>query len=71
MKIKVKLLPPNMPNFIRIKIEAGLRQDVTNENNAIDIATLTEDEALEFAELMKQTFLEHYRDRKLGSIEKI
>jgi hypothetical protein len=64
MEKRFKILPPKMPNFVRIKKEAQLRQDGFKVNEGFDIANFTENEALEFAELMKREFLEHYQRRK-------
>lgn len=64
MEKKFELLPPVMPNFAMFKKEAGLRQDGFKADAGFDIANFTEEEAIEYAELMKQTFLEHYKNRK-------
>lgn len=64
MEKRFKVLPPMMPNFVRFKQEAGLRQDGFKVDNGFDIADFTQQEAEEFADLMRQTFMEHYAKRK-------
>lgn len=63
MNIKFEVLPPSMPNFIRFKQEAGIRQDGYKLTEAFPISNLTMDEAYEFAELMKQTFIKHWEEK--------
>jgi uncharacterized protein YkvS len=63
MNIKLEILPPTMPNFIRFKQEAGLRQDGYKINEGFPISNLTIDEAYEYAELMKQTFIKHWEEK--------
>lgn len=64
MEKKFEVLPPTMPNFVRFKKEAGLRQDGFKVGEGFDIADFTEQEAEEFADLMRKTFIEHYYRRK-------
>jgi hypothetical protein len=44
-----EVLPPMMPNFVRFKKEAGF-----------PIKNFTREEAEEYAELMRKTFIEHW-----------
>ena len=64
MEKTFKVLPPKMPNFVRFEKKANLKQDGFKVDEGFDIKNFTPKEALEFAELMKQTFLEHYQSRK-------
>jgi hypothetical protein len=64
MEKQFKILPPKMPNFVRFEKEAQLKQDGFKLDEGFDIANFTEKEALEFSELMKREFLEHYQRRK-------
>lgn len=66
MEKKLKLLPPMMPNFISIERPIGQRQDGFNLNFKIDILELSEEEVVEYGELMKQTFIEHWKNKKNG-----
>jgi len=59
-----KVLPPKMPNFVRFEKEANLKQDGFKVDEGFDIRFFTEKEAIEFAELMKTEFLEHWKNRK-------
>lgn len=63
MEKKFEVLPPMMPNFVRFKKEAGLRQDGFKVDEGFDIANFTKEEAEEFAQLMKTTFMLHWAHR--------
>lgn len=63
MEKSFKVVLPKMPNFIRFEKKANLKQDGFKGDEGFDIKDLTEKEALEFAELMKQAFLEHHKQR--------
>lgn len=54
MKKQFEVLPPSMPNFVRFKKEAGF----------FPIKDFTIDEAHEYAELMKQTFIKHWEAKQ-------
>ena len=64
MKKKINIIPPKMPNFVRFEKPSNLKQEGFKVDEGFDIANFTEKEALEFAKLMKRTFLEHYQSRK-------
>lgn len=64
MEKKFKLLPPLMPNFIRYERPARPRQEGLNQSEGIPISELSEQEAIEYGELMKQTFIEHWKDKQ-------
>lgn len=67
MEKKLKLLPPMMPNFISVDRPVGKRQDGFNADNfKFPIQELSEEEAIEYGELMKQTFIEHWKNKKNG-----
>lgn len=53
MEKPINLLPPIMPNFIPYEIGAKMEH--------ISITTLSEKEAIEYGELMKQAFIKHWR----------
>ena len=65
MEKKFKLLPPTMPNFISMETPVGKRQDGIGEPRRISIAEFSEEEAEQYGELMKQTFIEHCKNYKL------
>ncbi len=65
MEKKFEVIPPMMPNFVRFKKEAGLRQDGFKVEQGFPIEKFTRAEAEEYAELMKQTFIKHYEKRVL------
>lgn len=64
MKREIELLPPMMPNFISIKSEPRPRQEGIQLGNKIPITDLGEKEAEEYGELMKQSFINHWKLRK-------
>lgn len=59
MEIKVKIVPPTMPSFIIIEQAPGMRQDGIH-NSTIPVGELTDEQALEYTELWKETFLAHH-----------
>lgn len=63
MEKKFEVLPPTMPNYVRFKKEAGLRQDGFKVDEGFDIANFTKEEAEEYAGLMFRTFIEHWKQR--------
>ena len=63
MEKKFEVLPPSMPNFVKFKKEAGLRQDGFKVE-WFSIKDFTMDEAYEYAELMKQTFIKHWEAKQ-------
>ncbi len=64
MEKRFKVIPPSMPNFVRFEKEAQLRQEGFKVDEGFHIKNFTPEEAIEFAELMKQTFLDHYHTFK-------
>jgi hypothetical protein len=64
MEKKFEVLPPMMPNFVRFKQEAGLKQDGFKVNDGFPISKFTRQEAEEYAELMKKTFMEHWEAKR-------
>ena len=64
MKKTFEILPPTMPNYVRFKKEPRLKQESLSTEEGFDVADFTEEEAREFAELMRITFIRHYIDRK-------
>ena len=64
MEKKFELLPPMMPNFIRFKNAPRLRQDGYKVDEGFPIQNLTKEEAIEYGELMKQTFIKHWEYKK-------
>lgn len=66
MEKKFKVLPPHMPNFVRFEKEPGLRQEGLKVDEGFPITNFTKEEAYEYAELMKQTFINHWHKKKTG-----
>lgn len=63
MEKRFEVLPPTMPNYVRFKKEAGLRQDGFKVDEGYDIKNFTKEEAEEYGELMKQAFIKHWHNR--------
>ncbi len=61
MDKKFELLPPIMPNFIKVNIGQVIMRD---ETNSINVSDLSSDEAEAYGELMKQTFIKHWGEKK-------
>lgn len=64
MEKKFEVLPPMMPNFVRFKKEAALRQDGFKVDEGFPIENFTREEAIEYGELMKQTFIKHWENKQ-------
>ncbi len=65
MQKKIELLPPHMPNFIRYRVELAPSLAGNKEaKETISVSDLTESEAEEYGELMKQEFIKHWKYRK-------
>lgn len=61
------LLPPQMPDFIQYEKQAGKKQDGFNPSDqGIPISELSEADALNYAELMRQTFMKHWAASQEG-----
>lgn len=63
MEKKFKLLPPKMPNFISYEAAARRRQDVITWDTGLNVSDLSREEAEEYGELMKQTFIVHWQNK--------
>jgi len=63
MEKKFELNPPTMSNFITYNSAPVRRQDGFRNAPSIHVYELSEKEANEYAELMKQTFLKHWENR--------
>jgi hypothetical protein len=62
MEIKLNIKKPIMPSEIFIEQPIGKRQDGFNPSKgSIKVKDLTEEQAYEYAELMKQAFIEHWK----------
>lgn len=64
MNKTLKILPPSMPNFYSYEQPPGIRQDGFNTTRNYPISNLTKEEAIEFGEMMKQTFISHWEKLK-------
>lgn len=64
MEKKFEVLPPTMPDFVKFKKEPGAREDGFKVDDGFPIENFTAEEAAEYAELMKQTFLEHWQSKQ-------
>lgn len=60
----LKIAPPLMPNFFHYEIPPGSREDGFKLTHFIPINELSESEANEFAEMMKQEFIKHWKSKK-------
>jgi len=64
MEKKFELLPPIMPDHVHFKHKAGLKQDGFKVDDGFPIKDFTREEAEEYAELMKQTFIKHWLSKQ-------
>ncbi len=64
MQRTIKLLPPTMPNFVFMEMPPVSKQDgIDFDRGKISITDFTKEEAEEYGELMKQTFIQHWQNR--------
>jgi hypothetical protein len=61
MEKKIKMLPPLMPNFLPMAMAIHTPGEGTL--GRIPVGELSEEEAIEYGELMKQSFIEHWRKK--------
>ena len=52
-----------MPNFVTFEKKAGRREDGYGLKDTFPISDFTEAEAIEYGELMKTTFIEHWKNK--------
>lgn len=69
MELKHKVLPPDIPNFIRIETPPGKRQDGFVAHPGIHICELSEEEAEEYAELLKSEFMKKWTIQKAKTLK--
>lgn len=62
---KMRLIVPSMPNFIFL--DDGEDYHYNSHKSKIHISDLTEAEAEEYSELLKNNFLEHWKNLKEGN----
>ena len=60
MEIRQKIKPPRMPDFIIIDDGPVPRDHPQKESPKISVGQLTQEQALEYAELMKNQFMMHW-----------
>jgi hypothetical protein len=59
-----KLKPPQMPNYFSYELPPRQRQEgIDLSKNSIPITEFVREEAEEFGELMKQTFIKHWENK--------
>lgn len=63
MDIKAQLEPPHMPNFARLKKDHRIQRK-NGTTVGVGIADFSEKEAEEYGELMKQTFIQHWKKKQ-------
>lgn len=63
MEKKFKIAPPSMPNFVRFEVPPGKREDGVKFEQGFAISDFTHEEAIEYAELMRVTFMAHWANK--------
>jgi len=61
---ELNILPPIMPNFFFYEEKPGRMEDGFKQKESHPITDFTKEEAEEFAELMKETFMKHWEFKK-------
>lgn len=62
MELKVKLQAPMMPNFISIETPPRPKEEGFKESYKVRVCELTNEEAEQYGELMKQAFIRHHKE---------
>jgi hypothetical protein len=60
MEIKLVIEPPILPEYVCTRQITGLRQDGFRGNNHLPIESLTLEQAIEYSEMLKDTFMRNY-----------
>jgi len=63
MEKKFKLKMVSMPNFLNIEMPPRPREEGFSTGATIPISDLTPEEAAEYAEWMRLSFLEHWKQK--------
>ena len=66
MTKEFKLVMISMPNFISYEKPPKPRQEGFKADDGVPVGTLTEDEAKQYAEEMKQAFIAHWALKSKG-----
>lgn len=61
MNLQQKVKKPTMPNYLILESPPAKKQDGFKEAPKVHVSELSEEQALEFANLMKDTFIEHHK----------
>lgn len=64
MEKKFNLKMVAMPNFITIEMPPRPRQEGFKEAPIVDVKDMTEQEATEYAEWMRVSFIEHWKSKQ-------
>ncbi len=62
MQKTFELLPPIMPSHVTFRTPPAPRQQGFKPQEGFPVKNFTKEEAEEYAELMKQTFMQHWKD---------
>lgn len=63
MEKQFKLLLPKMPNTISLEAKEKAPSLLSDSMNTISIKELSESEAIEYGEAMKQAFIKHWQKK--------
>ena len=63
MKIEIELIAPTYPSTLTLKLPSkpGMRQDGFKHGTIIPISSLSWEQAKEYAEMLEEGFLEHWK----------
>jgi len=66
MIIESEVNPPSMPNDIYFSKKPGRKQDgiFLSPSHKMAVKDMTEEQAIEYAELMRVTFIEHWKGKQ-------
>lgn len=64
MEKTFKIVAPTMPDYVQLERPGGRRQDGISFDKGFPIRDFTREEAEEFGELLKTTFIEHWKQQQ-------
>lgn len=65
MNIQLELKPPTFTDFIYFGLQSKLKQESFNSNlGNVLVKDLTEEQAIEYAYIVKQAFLDHWKNKQ-------
>jgi D-serine dehydratase len=66
MEKKFKLRMVQMPNFISVEMPPRSREDGIKESPVVPVKDMSKEEAEEYAEWMRKSFIQHWESKQIN-----